>query len=143
MARPEKLEDWMHEAVLLMARTGCGLRQAATELEVPLTAEECANILRRSSFLRLLWEARHRYFSQLGSDPNFKKDTAIGKLLNLAQRLEEEGQHDKASEVLFKIAKMQGWVGPESTVNVFGDLSDKDLKAIRENLEKKPAARLN
>lgn len=139
MGRPEKFEDWFHEAVSLMARTGVGLKQAATELEVALTHEECQNILRRSSFLKLLWEARHRYFTLLGSDPNFKKDTVIGKLINLAQKLEEEGQHDKAGEVWFKVSKMEGWVGPDSTVNVFGDLTDRDLKAIRENLDRKAA----
>lgn len=119
-----------------MARTGCGLKEAATILEVDVTSEECNKILRRSGFNRLLWEARHRYFSQLGSDPNFNKNTAIGKLLDLSRKLEEVGENDKAAEVLFKIAKMTGWVGPESTVSVFGELSQRDLDSIRESISK-------
>lgn len=137
MPRPLDLKDWHLEAIALMAQSGCSLIQAATELGVKCSHEEAATLLRRLSFQRLLWEARHRYFASLGSDPNFKKDTAIGKLLGLAQKLEEVEKFDAAAEVVFKIAKMSGWVGPESTVNVFGELKDSDLRAIRESLERK------
>jgi hypothetical protein len=119
-----------------MARTGCSLREAVTELQVEIGNEEAALILRRASFLRLLWEARHRYFAELAKDPNFSQDSVIGKLIVLAQKLEESGAHDKAGEVLFKISKIKGWVGPESQVSVFGELSQRDLDAIRKKLEK-------
>ena len=119
MARPVNLEDWHLEAIALMARTGVGLLQAATELGVRVTNEEANRLLRKPSFQDALWQARHIYFSRLGSDPNWKKDTFVGKMLDLARKLEEEGQHDKAAEVMFKVAKAQNWVGPESTVNVF------------------------
>jgi|SRR5271157_893916 len=143
MGRTPILDNWTLEAVQIMARSGCSLSQAATEMGVAVTADEINKVLKRSSFQRLLWQERHRYFSELGSDPNWKKDTAIGKLLDLARKLEEEGEHDKASEVLFKIAKMSGWVGPESTVNVFGELSDADLKAIREKVAPQPSKVVN
>jgi len=145
MARPEKLEDWLIEAVNVMAQSGCTLREAAMQLGKAVTSEECDVILRRSSFNKLLWEARHRYFNELSSSPNWKKDTAIGKLMNLAQKLEDDGDHDKAAEVLFKAAKMAGWVGPESTVSVFGELSQRDLDAIRETVAKdvKKGVRVN
>src|SRR5271170_120297 len=103
MARLPKNEEWLLEAVQLMARTGCGLIDAAIELSVILTSDEAKTICRRSSFIRLLWEERHRYFSDIGADPNFKKDTTIGKLLDLSKKLEDSGEFDKASEVLFKI----------------------------------------
>ena len=138
--RAPKIDDWMFEAVKVMARTGCSLHQAAMEQGQKVTQEDCALILRRETFNQLLWEARHRYFNELGRDPNFTKDTAIGKLLALAQKLEEEGEHDKSAEVLFKIAKMTGWVGPESQVSVFGELSQRDLDAIRESV--KPASKV-
>jgi hypothetical protein len=131
VGRPITEETWDAEAVELMARTGMSLKAACTELEVEITNEAAAILLRRASFNRLLWQARHRYFRDLGSDPNFSKDTAIGKMINLSQKLEDEGELDKSAEVLFKIAKMTGWVGPESTVSVFGELSQKDLDAIR------------
>src|SRR5919108_298907 len=117
MGRPERLEDWLIEAAELMAQTGCTLREAAGNSEQTLTTEQINTILRRKSFNRLLWEARHRYFNQLAQNPNFKKDTVIGKLVSLAQRLEDDGDFDKAAEVIFKAAKAAGFVGPESTVS--------------------------
>lgn len=131
-----KLDDWQLEAANLMAQTGCSLSQAATHLQKIVSVDECNVILRRSTFQRVLWEARHRFFSELGSNPNYKKETAIGRLLMLAEKLEQEGKFDSAAEVVFKIAKMNGWTGPESTVNVFGDLSQKDIDNIRKKLSK-------
>jgi len=131
-----KTEDWHLEAADLMARTGCSLAGAVTELGRIVSLEECNKILKRSTFQRVLWESRHRFFSELGSNPNYKKETAIGKLLALAEKLETEGKFDSAAEVVFKIAKMNGWTGPESTVNVFGELSQKDIDSIRKKLSK-------
>jgi hypothetical protein len=131
-----KAEDWHYEAADLMARTGCSLTQAVTQMGRICSVEECNNLLRRATFQRVLWESRHRFFSELGANPNFKKETAIGRLLSLAQKLENEGKFDSAAEVVFKIAKMNGWTGPESTVNVFGDLSQKDIDSIRKKLSK-------
>jgi len=100
-----------------------------------ITSEECDRTLRRKSFNKLLWEHRHRYFNQLANDPHFKKDTIIGKLVSLAQKLEERGDYDKAAEAILKAAKVAGFVGPESTVSVFGELSQADLDSIRRKVE--------
>jgi len=137
MARPDKIEDWLLEAVELMVQNGQSLKQVAIDLGKEVTSAEAEVILRRKSFNRLLWEARHRYFAQLGNSPNFKKETVIGKLLDLAQKLEDEGKADKAADSLFKAAKIAGYVGPDSTVSVFGELSAKDLDAIRETVAKR------
>jgi hypothetical protein len=131
-----KLEDWMLEAAELMARTGISLSGAVTQLGLIKSIDECNVLLRRATFQRVLWESRHRFFSELGSNPNYKKESAIGKLLSLSEKLETEGKFDAAAEVVFKIAKMNGWTGPESTVNVFGDLSQKDIDNIRKKLSK-------
>jgi len=131
-----KTEDWHLEAADLMARTGCSLTNAVTQLGLIKSLDECNGILRRATFQRVLFEARHRWFSELGSNPNYKKETAIGKLLSLAEKLESEGKFDAAAEVTFKVCKINGWTGPESTVNVFGDLSQKDIDNIRKKLSK-------
>ena len=136
MNRPFKTEAWMLDAANLMAMTGCSLKQAATDLDLDVTSEECNNIIRREGFQKLLQEARHKHFHDLGSDPNYSKDSAVGKLIVLSQKLEEEGSFDKAAEVVLKIAKIQGWVGPESNVSVFGELTQRDLDAIREQVVK-------
>lgn len=118
-----------------MARTGMSLYQAIQELGLDITSDEADRVIKRKSFNRLLWEARHRYFNDLANNPNFKKDTIIGKLVSLAQRLEDEGEYDKAAEAILKAAKVAGFVGPESTVSVFGELSQADLDAITKKIE--------
>lgn len=144
MARPFLVEDWLLEAIELMVVHGMSLKQAAMELGQELTSEAAQTILRRKSFNKLLWESRNRYFSTLALDPNFKKETTIGKLLSLAQKLEDEGDHSKAADSIFKAAKIAGFVGPEQTVSVFGELSAKDLQGIKEALEKeKLSAQVN
>lgn len=132
----DKIEDWHVAACEAMVRTGCTLLEAAGRLGIPLNSEGADLLYKRASFNRLLWESRHRYFNELSSSPNFRKDTAMGKLMVLAQKLEEADQFDKAAEVIFKLGKMAGWVGPESTVSVFGELSQRDLDAIRDSVAK-------
>src|SRR5208283_322454 len=136
MARPVSIEPWLPEAIGLMVQSGLSLKQAAMELEQDITSVECENIQRRRSFVKALWEERHRYFAQLAKSPNLSKETAIGKLLVLAQKLEEEGKHDKAADAIFKAGKVAGWIGPESTVSVFGELSQADLEALKESVAK-------
>jgi hypothetical protein len=135
MGRQEKLENWLIEAAEVMARNGVSLHEAAGILGVTVESDYCDTVLKRKSFNRLLWESRHRYFNQLANDPNFKKDTIIGKLVSLAQKLEDQELYDKAAEALLKAAKVAGFVGPESTVSVFGELSQADLDAIRRKVE--------
>jgi len=131
------------EAVELMVMQGLSLKQAAMDLDKEVTSQECENILRRKSFNRLLWEARFRYFNKIATDPNFKKESTIGKLILLAEKLELEGDHSKAADAIFKAAKIAGFVGPEQTVSVFGELSAKDLEAIRQTVEKQKGVEIN
>lgn len=142
MARPEKQESWYPEVLEYMARTGLKLKAAVAELNLPITSEVLEAVERRPSFNRLLWETRHRYFNALATDPSFKKDTVIGRLVNLAQRLEDRGDFDKAAEALLKAAKVAGFAGPDSTVSVFGSLSQQDLDEIRRKVEESSSEKL-
>lgn len=135
MPKAEKTEPWYTDAAELMAQNGISLIEACGELGLDLTTEQVLTIERRRSFARVLWETRHRYFNKLGTDPNLKKDTIIGKLVSLAQRLEDQGAYDKAAEAILKAAKVAGFVGPESTISVFGELSQADLDQIKKKLE--------
>jgi hypothetical protein len=144
MSRPIKSEEWHLPVAQLMARTGCGLKEACSELEIDVTGDECALLVRRASFIRLVWQERHRYFTDLARSPDFGQDTVVGKLLNLAQKLEDEGEIDKSAEVLLKLSKIRGWVGVENQVNILGDLTQGDLDRIRKTLEgKKVSANVN
>lgn len=120
-----------------MAQTGCSLKQAVTELGEEVTSEECHKILNRVSFQKALWLERHRYHSELARDPSFTQDSVVGKMQVLAQKLEEEGANDKSAEVLLKICKIKGWASGEGQVNIFGELSQKDLDLIRASISKK------
>jgi len=134
----------MTEAVELMVRNGVTLKQAATELQKPLTTIDCENIQRRRSFQKLLRDARSRYHAEVGSDPSLTKASTIGRLSILAQKLEDEGVADKAAEVLYKLSRLAGWLEPDSQVNVFGDLNAKDFEKIRKTLEEgKKGSQLN
>jgi len=135
LATPQKLDDWNLAAVELMAREGMTLQEAVDHLGLGLTSDVVNGVLRRKQFNRLLWDARNKYHNELAQNPNLKKDTIIGKLVALAQRLEDQGAYDKAAEALLKAAKVAGFVGPESTVSVFGELSQSDLDQIRKKLE--------
>jgi hypothetical protein len=134
MSRPLKIEDWQIEAAEYMARTGSTLQEAATAVGKQIPSSEIDNILRRKSFCQALAEAKNRFFIQLATSPTWKKDTAIGMLMADGEKLREQQSYDKAAECVFKAAKMAGWVGVEGQVNVFGELTQKDLDKIREDL---------
>lgn len=141
MARPSSPEQtWLADAVDLMVRAGISLRQAAGELEIPITSADAENISRRKSFQKLLRTTKSKLYIELGSDPDISKTLLIGKLLLLSDRLMEEGEWDKCAEVLFKCAKVRGDVGADVATNVFTGLSAKDYSDIRKNLEEGKSA---
>lgn len=135
MARPPIEESWLAEAIELVVRNGLTLLKAATELKKPVSTTDCENIQRRRSFQKMLRDARARYHAEVGSDPSLTKASTIGRLSILAQKLEDEESPDKAAEVLFKLAKLAGWLEPDAAVNVFGNLTSRDYEKIKRDLE--------
>lgn len=135
MGRPDTLEDWHIDLITYMVRHGVSLKHAATELGKEITNEEAHLLLRWSSFNRRLWAERHRFHAELAKDPAFGKDSIAGKFMVQCQKLEEEGDFAKASDVLYKLAKLMGYIGPDSQVSVFGSLSQADLDEIRKKVE--------
>ena len=136
MGRPRKAEQaWYEKAAELMVRHGMSLRQAASEIGVPLTTEEAEAIGRRQGFQRVLWLARNRYYQEVASDPGRTKNAALGLLYVLAQKLIEGGEFDKAADVIFKMLRAEGHVGPEQQVSVIAGLSANELEAVRKKLE--------
>jgi hypothetical protein len=117
-----------------MVRESKPLRQVATELGLDLTNEEIVNIERRKTFQNTLWAARSKFYNELAQNPERSKQTTIGTMLFLAQRLIEVGQYDKAAEVLFKAAKVEGHVGSENTTNIF-NLTPQELEEARKKIQ--------
>jgi hypothetical protein len=135
MPKAERLADWQFQAVEIMARTGCSLTEAAGLLDKVITSDEIELILKRASFQKLLYDARLRFFNSLAQNPDWKKETAIGRLISLADKMEAIGQYDKAAAAVFQAAKAAGFIGSEVAVSVFGSLSQADLDAIRRKVE--------
>lgn len=141
MARPAKEPVWLEQAIDAMVRQGISLRQAAADLGQVLSPEEAEDAFRRRSFSRLLWAARNRYFVEIAEDPERTKAAKVGQLEILAKKLDDQGDFDKSAEVIFKIAKIEGWLTPDSTVNVYGSLTAKELADVRKAVQegKSPA----
>lgn len=138
------LPEWYDKAIEIMVANGCSLKEAIIIGELVVSSEDIVRATRHPAFKRLWHQAWLRHFAEVASHPDFKKETVVGKLIDLARKLEEEGEHDKSAEVLFKAAKAMGWIGPESQVSVFGELSQKDLDSIRKTLSKEvQAAKVN
>lgn len=136
MSRPPAIEEaWQTEAIDLMVRNGISLRTATQQLNVQITQGDCEKIQRRKNFQKLLRDARNRYHLEVGADPGLSKASTIGRLSVLATKLEADDQLDKAAEVLFKLAKLAGWLAPDASVNVFQGLTAKEYDEVRKKLQ--------
>lgn len=127
-------KPWFQPAAELMAREGLTLAEAATRLSEPITKIEASSIFRTKIFQRLLRAERLRYHAEVGRDPDWGKSTAMGILIDCAQKLFAEGQFDKAAEVILKATKLAGWLGNDTQVTVFNGLTAKDFEKIRANI---------
>lgn len=138
MARAE--QEWHLQVAEIMAREGYTIQEALTKLKVACGSEEARNTFRSKSFQHLLRQERNRFFREIGTDSEWAKKTAIGKLLACAEALYTRGEYDKAAEVILKACKVEGWVGEAVNVNVFAGMTGRDLDQIREKLAEKAQA---
>lgn len=100
-----------------------------------MTSKDCETISRRKSFQSLLRQSRIRFRSEVAGDPGRNKQSTIGQLQILADKLEAQGDSDKAAAVLFQLAKLENWVGETGTVNVFAGLTQKDIDEMKDRIE--------
>ena len=135
MPRKGKKEElWFQKAAELMVRESKSLLQAVNEIGVPLSAQEAETFARRKAFQRVLWTVRQSFFQEVGSDPTHTKEATVGQMALLAAKLTQDGDYDKAADVLFKVAKMEDWVGAQSNINIFANLTERDLQEIKKTL---------
>lgn len=141
MATSAKLDQHFEKLSDLMVRNGWGLKQALTEATLAASNEEIDRIAKNKHFQLALDTARLRFHSEVAANPDRTKSALLGELQVLAWKLSKDGEYSEAAEILFKIAKIEGWVGAESNVNVFAGLSHFELEGELERLEKreKPA----
>ena len=132
MARPKKsTEVWYAKVAELMVRDQISFRNAISELEIPLANDEAVRIERNKVFKKTLLAEQNRFYAELADDPTRNKASLIGEMLFCARKLMLEHSFDKALEGFFKVARTEGIIGPETNVNVFHDLSAKDISEAK------------
>lgn len=105
--------------------------QAAQELGIELTPLEVDRQSRRREFHEIYRAEKNKHYQAIANDPSRTKSVAIGKLEELIDKLMREGEHDKAAAVIEKLAKLEGWQGGDSNVNVFAGLTARDIAEAR------------
>jgi hypothetical protein len=115
----------------LMARGGVSFLQAIVTLELKIDPDEAEACSRRTDFQDILRSEKNKYHQMVANDPTMTKSAVMGQLWILADKLAREGEHDKSAGVLEKLAKLAGWQGGESNVNIFGGLTAKDIAEAR------------
>jgi hypothetical protein len=136
MANVKQAEDWHQKVAEKMVREDKTLYAAAMELNIPITSREAENLTRTKTFQRVLWQERHKLQKEIALDPERNKQSLIGQMAMIAQKLIEQDKFDKAAEVLFKLARIEGHVGPETQVTVLEKFTQSELDAAREKLGK-------
>jgi hypothetical protein len=127
-------EEWWRPAAEVMVREHMTLAEAATRLHIPITKDIASKVFRSKQFSALLRVETLRFYAEVGRNPEWSRKTAIGQLLTCIQNLMDEGEFDKAAEVILKATKVEGWLGNETQVTVFNGLSAADLERIRTKL---------
>lgn len=100
------------------------------------------NIAGRIRFQDALEEARLSYYAEVGSNPRLTVDVLIGKVYLLAERLASDGEDANATEALFRLAKIRGWIAGEggeqpSLIDLGARLlTDSDLQRLKAEVKK-------
>lgn len=134
--RPNQPKEWFRLVAETMAREGVSIKTAAMELKLNLTAEELDRVSRLASFQQILREERHRFQTEVARTPGMGKESIIGMLLLAIQKLLDAGEWDKAVAATEKLAKIAGWLGSETNINVLAGLTSKDIELAKEKVKK-------
>jgi hypothetical protein len=137
MARREIEEPYFQRLAEYMARQDKDIWVAATELELGLTSEECVRVTKNKLFQKMLRTERTKIYNDLARDPERGKDTLVGKAIFAIEKLFDNEQWDKALTGILSLAKIEGYVGADTNVNLFSGLSTQDMAALKERLKKK------
>lgn len=133
MSNP-KAEPWFQRVAEKMVRESKTLLDCCVELGIPMTSKDAFNTERKKSFQQCIQGERNRYYAELANDPARTKNSLIGALLLVINRLMDEGKWRDASEALLKLAKIEGWVGEGTQINILKELTDSQLKAIERSI---------
>lgn len=119
-----------------MVREDKDLWVAATELELGLKTDECNALSKNLGFQRVLRAERLKLYNELASDPNRTKSTLIGQAILCIEKLVNDAP-DKALAGILTLAKIEGWVGSDTNVNVFAGLTTQELNDLKSKLKQR------
>jgi len=122
---------WFVQVAERMVNEGVSFLQACVELNLKVDADEAEACSRRKEFQEILRSEKNKYHQMIANDPSRTKSVVLGQLVVLADKLTREGEYDKAAGVLEKLAKLEGWQGADSNVNIFAGLTAKDIAEAR------------
>lgn len=118
-----------------MVREDKNCWQASVELELGLTQDECVDIMKNSMFQTILRSERMKLYNELAQNPMRTKHTLIGQAVVCVEKLMEAEQYEKAMNAIVNLAKIEGWVGSDTNINVFAGLSSKELADMKAKLK--------
>lgn len=136
MSRPRNPEKtWYAAAADKIVRGGLTLRQAANELDIPLSIEDADKLSKTKTWQDVLWAARHKYQTEIANVPGRSKTSLVGLSYLLIQDLIKQGDFDKALDGIQKLARLEGW-DKSAEVNIFAGVTSADIDAQRKLIEK-------
>ena len=132
--------DWYDKAAEAITREGKTLYAYANEQKMGLTSTECANIARTKEFQAALRAARNVYYKELATDPDRSRNVAVGQLIYAVAKLLDAELYDKAVAALAQLFKVEGWTSDQANVNIFNDITAKNIDDLKRTLEAKKKA---
>ena len=126
--------DWYPRAARIMIREGKPLYKVLIELDRPVKPSEAEAISRTGAFQEHLRIERNLLYRELANDPSRGRNTAVGMLIHAINMMLEAQQWDKATKGIMDLAKLEGWTN-DNTVNIFQDLTGKDLETLRKKFK--------
>ena len=143
MATPQQPpETWYVEAIDLMVHDRIPLIMAVTRLGAvapPLTVEEASAHERRKSFKDLYRAALNREYLDAAKGVA-EKDVLVGRMAVNTAALEQSGKHKEANDSLMAVAKIEGFVGGDTTININNE-THAELAEARKRIEAQLAAK--
>lgn len=132
-------EHWYEGACDAIVREGKSLFAYVNEKDLGLTNRECEAVTKRKEFQEVLRVRRNIYYKELANDASLSRAAVKGQLVLTITKLLEKEQFDKAANAIMQLAKFEGWTSDGTNVNVFNDLTAKDLADLRTKFTNKLA----
>lgn len=96
--------------------------------------DEATRVWKRKEFQDIYLRAVNQVRADLANTPGRNKATAVGMLLQSIEQLFKAGEYKEVITGIDKLAKLEGWVGADSNVNIFAGLTARDIAEQKERI---------